>query len=94
MTEGTKPIDNSPVPPKDSGETKPVGDATRFLVVGMHNGNGPDAFKVVAIVDSEGKATELAKEYAEKEEGAIFGVFQKVGTARLVRKVEWAGIRG
>lgn len=75
-------------------EEMKANDATRFLVVGMHNGNGPDAFKVVAIVDSEGKATEIAKEHAEKEEGAIFGVFQKVGTARIVRKVEWVGQRG
>lgn len=94
MTEDTKPIENSPVPPKVNGDPKPVGDATRFLVVGMHNGNGPDAFKVVAIEESEGKATEIAKAMADKEEGAIFGVFQKVGTARLVRKVEWTGQRG
>lgn len=69
-------------------------DATRYVVVGMHSGNGPDAFKVVAIEDSEGKAKEKANELAAKEEGAIFGVFQKLGTARLVKKVEWTGQRG
>lgn len=75
-------------------EEMKANDATRYLVVGMHSGNGPDAFKVEAIEDSEGKAQEKARELAEKEEGSIYGVFQKVGTARLVKKVEWTGQRG
>ena len=69
-------------------------DATRFLVVGMHGGPGPDAFKVEAIEESEGAAKKKASELAEADEGAIYGVFQKVGTARLVRNVEWRGQNG
>lgn len=65
-------------------------DATRFLVVAMEH----DSFKVIGIHDSEGKAQEEAKSCAEGNEGAIYGVFQKLGTARLVKKVEWSGQRG
>ena len=70
-------------------EDQKQGSATEFLVVGMHNGNGPHAFKVVSIVGDEDKAIEIASDFADKEEGAIFGVYQKVGTARLKRQVEW-----
>lgn len=69
-------------------------DATRYLVVGMHNGNGPDAFKVEAIETSEGEAKRKAETLAEENEGAIYGVFQKVGSARLIRRVEWKGATG
>ena len=68
--------------------------ATGFVVVGMHNGNGPEAFKVMDILDNEPDAQKRAKELAEMNEGAIFGVYQKVGSARLVRQVEWRGQRG
>ncbi len=75
-------------------EEMKANDATRYLVVGMHNGSGPAAFKVVGIVDSEGKASEVAKDHASRDPGAIYGVYQKLGTARTVSKVEWKGAAG
>lgn len=72
-------------------ETKAAADVTRFIVVGMHSGPGPEAFKVEGIHDSEGKAQDEAKRLAGENEGAIYGVFQKVGTARVTRQVDWRG---
>jgi hypothetical protein len=68
--------------------------ATGFVVIGMHGGTSPDAFKVMDITDNEPDAQKRAKELADMNEGSIFGVYQKVGTARVVRQVEWRGQRG
>jgi len=67
-------------------------DATRYLVVAMDNGNGPGAFKVLAIESSEGTARKCAEAEADKEDGRIVGVFQKIGTARTQRAVVWKGV--
>ncbi len=70
-------------------EDQKKGTATDFLVVAMHNGNGPSAFKVVSIVGDEAKAIEIANDFADKNEDTIFGVYEKFGTACLKRQVEW-----
>lgn len=62
-------------------------DASRYLVVSMD----ADAFSVLDIVDSEGEARSLAEKHAAGEGDPIIGVYQKIGTARLERKIAWKG---
>lgn len=66
-------------------------DATGYLVIGMHNGNGPGAFIVVGIHADEEPARKQAESCAHHEHGAIYGVYQKVAVAESIRRVEWRG---
>lgn len=63
-------------------------DATRYLVVAMDH----DSFKVLSIENSEGNAKKRAEEEADREDGRIVGVFQKIGTARAQRTIAWKGV--
>jgi len=65
-----------------------VEDASRYLVVAMDG----DSFKVLSVEGSEGTARKAAGDEAEKEDGRIIGVFQKIGTARVQRSVAWKGV--
>lgn len=65
-------------------------DATGHIVVRMVDGNGPSAWTVVGIHDDPDAAQQQAERRAREDgDGALFGVYSKTGTARLVSNVEW-----
>lgn len=69
----------------------PNKDASGFVIVRMG-----DKYEIVMPPhDAEAAAKAEAERLAEAdEEGFIFAVYAKVGTARAVRKVEWKGRNG
>jgi hypothetical protein len=77
----------------DVTEDMKENDATRYLVVKMGNGQRLEqAWTIVSVHAAPGDAQSDAEVSASKDtEGYIWGVYQKVGTARLIPKIEWKG---
>ena len=61
---------------------------TQYLVVAMHS----DGYRLMSVEPSEGQAQEKAKAAAEKGDGCPIGVFQLLGAAEQVCRVEWRGV--
>ena len=69
-------------------ERQKENETARFLVVNIGKG------EIEGEASSQDDARAKAERLAIEQEGAVFGVYQKIGTARAETTAAWRGISG